>query len=953
MNRTALNRTRANDWFWSTVGFAGTGLAAVAIIGVLAWLITPRMASPSSVAALEPASLEQHMAPFDSTQPAILWRQVDYSMGPAAPWYPKGESPILAQLVQSGQLPPVAERVGPEPLVLRPTEQIGTYGGTWLRAAISPADVRGIAGSLSGANLVRWSPQGYPLVPHIAKGWDTSADRTEWTLYLREGMRWSDGTPFTAGDIVYWWEYDIKALDAEVPAFMKIQGEAGEIKQVDDTTVRFVFPHPFGLFLETLTNADDFASPRHYLAPFHPALGDSGLIEQTMHDRRVTTPRGLYANLKHWSNPEHPRLWPWIYRTYKASPPQSFVRNPYYFAVDEEGNQLPYVDRVTYELVAPKLIANAATGGRLTMQARHIRFDDYTLLMAERDRGNYDVYHWYPGSRAEWALFPNLNRRVEPGDAIAGMKHALLNERDFRIALSVAIDRWEIIEAEYHGIGTPAQIAPGPDSPFHHQGLLESHTQYNPELAGRLFDRLGLDRRDAEGMRTFPDGSRMTWYLNYTDSIRPGPVEFVITHWAQVGVRAVAREVSRPLFAAEKAARMHDFSIWQSNSEFLPLVQPRSFVPVYSESHQAQGFGIWYQLGGLYGMVADGERGAVEPPPDHPLRRAMVVLDAARQARDIDEQVRIFREVLDINAEHCFTIGISTPPPQPVVVKRGFRNVPRHAIISGAFSMPAHAGAETFSFEHPDDSPSALDQLRQELVEIALPPSLSGDRSGVQGFTGHLAVLVRTLLLLLVVLALVLIGVRHPYTGRRLFIMVPTLLLTSVVVFAIVQAPPSDFVQTKILQASLTQDPKLIDEVKQIREIFPIDAPLAAQYGRWLGLKWFVTFNSADAGLLQGNLGRSMETRRPVNEMVEDRIVLTLAISAGTILFTWLLALPIGIYSAVRQYSLADYVLTTVGFIGMCVPGFLLALILLFVGQRVFGTDLTGLFSAEFAAQLG
>ena len=94
MNRTALKRIRANDWFWSTVGFAGTGLAAVAIIGVLAWLITPRMASPSSVAALEPASLEQHMAPFDSTQPAILWRQVDYSMGPAAPWYPKGESPI-------------------------------------------------------------------------------------------------------------------------------------------------------------------------------------------------------------------------------------------------------------------------------------------------------------------------------------------------------------------------------------------------------------------------------------------------------------------------------------------------------------------------------------------------------------------------------------------------------------------------------------------------------------------------------------------------------------------------------------------------------------------------------------------------------------------------------------------------------------------------------------------
>ena len=124
-----LNRTRASGWLRSSVGFVATGMAAVAILGVLAWLITPKMASSSSTTALEPVSLAQHMAPFDSTHPTVLWRQVDYSIGPAAPWYPKGESPILTQLVQSGQLPPVAERVGPEPLVLRPTEQIGTYGG--------------------------------------------------------------------------------------------------------------------------------------------------------------------------------------------------------------------------------------------------------------------------------------------------------------------------------------------------------------------------------------------------------------------------------------------------------------------------------------------------------------------------------------------------------------------------------------------------------------------------------------------------------------------------------------------------------------------------------------------------------------------------------------------------------------------------------------------------------
>src|SRR5205823_2490277 len=105
------------------------------------------------------------------------------------------------------------------------------------------------------------------------------------------------------------------------------------------------------------------------------------------------------AALNDFRNPECPRLWPWIYRTYKSSPPESFVRNPYFWAVDAQGNQLPYVDRILFDVKSPKLIALTAAAGDITMQARHISYDNYTLLMENRERNHYQVYHWFPASR--------------------------------------------------------------------------------------------------------------------------------------------------------------------------------------------------------------------------------------------------------------------------------------------------------------------------------------------------------------------------------------------------------------------------------------------------------------------------------------------------------------------------------------------------------------------------
>ena len=134
--------------------------------------------------------------------------------------------------------------------------------------------------------------------------------------------------------------------------------------------------------------------------------------------------------------------------------------------------------------------------------------------------------------------------------------------------------------------------------------------------------------------------------------------------------------------------------------------------------------------------------------------------------------------------------------------------------------------------------------------------------------------------------------------------------------------------------------------------MFHLDESVAMRYFRWMGLVWFTSFEEGDQGLLQGHLGRSMQDGQPlVNDLVGDRILLTFLISLGTILLTWVLAVPIGIYSAVRQYSLGDYTLTLIGFLGMCVPSFLLALLLMYFSSEVMGIKATGLFSPEYAAR--
>ena len=696
----------------------------------------PPLGDPSTVdqEASAPDQFTQDRAP-------VIWQDVDYSVGSNADWYPRNESPLLAELVALGELPPVEERVGEEPVVLKGVDGIGKYGGTWYTANTS---FRRIAGMLEdvmcGPNLLRWSPMGYPLVPHIAKAIEASDGDREYVIHLRKGMRWSDGHPYTADDILFFVEREAYEPEVGAPPAQNLllyRGGKAEVEKLDNFRVRVRFDAPNGVFRERLATWRGLPwcnTPAHYLTQYHPVDGNPEVIEAAMKAYGMPSRRALYMFIKDPQNTEHPRLWPWIFRGYKANPPLSFVRNPYYFAVDKNGNQLPYIDRLFFDQKQKDLIGVAAAHGEFSFQTANIGFGQFTLLMSDRNRGGYDVRQWLPTGGGSFVICFNLNHRIEESKPLSPLKREYLNNKIFRRALSLAINRTAIIHALYAGITEPSQAGPPPDSPFYEPALNNAYIEYDPTTANRLLDEIGLDKRDVDGFRTFPDGSSMHFFLDSADhhAFPRGLPEFIAEDWAEVGVRVTSRQRAQRLYTLTSYSSLGDMILRGGPIDFLPLINPELYVPVLTSAF-APTYGKWMARGGLYGSPEALLPGAEEPPPAHPVRRAMDLYDQALQASSLPEQVEVFRNVLKIAADNLWSINISTPAPVLAVVSSDMKNVPLRMRASWEFLSPSNAGVETFYFSRSTDSAGAIKQMQQDILEPTPIYGIEGNRQASVG----------------------------------------------------------------------------------------------------------------------------------------------------------------------------------------------------------------------------
>ena len=471
-----------------------------------------------------------------------------------------GESPDLAAAVAAGTLPPVWDRIPSQPMII-PTLQdgIGEYGGVVRRFYLGPADGCNFF-RLSRASLARFSQDGLSFVPSIARGWEVSDDGTEWTFFLREGMKWSDGDDFNADDFVYQYEDVImnEDLTPTSPPFLRIGNEIGSISKVDDTTVKFTFPVPNYLFLEIVAQADEACygssrnvpwAPSHYMQQFHADYNPDAQANAEAGEFDSWTQ--FYDSKTQYNlNPEKPTLAPWKFTNPLGDQVVMSERNPYFWAVDPAGNQLPYLDGIQLTLSegGTEVGTLMAVQGDIDMQGRHIQLDQYTTLKQGEADGGYTVRTWPTFAGSDVAFFFNMSMPGETGNAI--------RTKEFRQALSLAIDRKAIQEIQFLGLGTIRQGVPSPAHP-HYPGddIAQLRTEYDPDTANALLDSVFPDK-DGEGWRT-SNGERIVMSVTVTDAFGtwPDAAQVVGRAWEAVGVKADVNVTTRS----------QHFTRWQTN----------------------------------------------------------------------------------------------------------------------------------------------------------------------------------------------------------------------------------------------------------------------------------------------------------------------------------------------------------------------------------------------------
>ena len=359
------------------------------------------------------------------------------------------EAPILIDLVKQGKVPPVEERLPQRPLVVDPVEEIGKYGGTLKRAIRGPANQYSWNWT-SSENLLRWQWKDGQLVvvPNVAKRWKVSEDGKVYTFYLREGMRWSDGHPFTADDIMFWYEDIIlnKDLTPSIPDWLVVRDKPGKVEKIDDYTVRFVFEEPYGIFLEFLAMGGNTFRPKHYLEQFHSRYAPQEVLSEMVKEAKFERWDQLFWDkASTFYNQECPVINAWRVITPLPALRMVAERNPYYWKVDTAGNQLPYIDRVTFEDISDlEVITMRMLNGDFDMlDCEQSPFGNYTLYMENRDKGNYRVLKWTEPIMS--CIYVNQNVK-DP------VLREIFEDSRFRMALSYAINREEINDLFFYGM---------------------------------------------------------------------------------------------------------------------------------------------------------------------------------------------------------------------------------------------------------------------------------------------------------------------------------------------------------------------------------------------------------------------------------------------------------------------------------------------------------------------
>jgi len=598
----------------------------------------------------------------------------------SGPWPEKfNEIPMLKEKVAAGVLPPVEKRLPEDLLVVKPIEKIGKYGGTLYEASLGPGTMWDPEHGMIEQYMFQVDNTCTKIMPDVAKAYDFSADKKTLTIYLRKGMKWSDGAPFTADDIMFCWE-DIlsnkELYPAGPPAWLgwHVGEEFPRIEKVDDYTVRLHFPKPFPAAVGTISNWNTlqnfFYDPKHYLKKWHIKYNPDAneLAKKEGYDywwQAFNYHRNV--NWWGWDHVGVPVVSPWMLESITPTA-RIWVRNPYFYAVDTAGNQLPYIDKVVVTTCGDQETVNMKTiAGELSFSGMMLSMDNYPLYKENAEKGGYRVLLW---SLAEGEMLQfsfNLNH---PDPVL----RKIFQDIRFRRAMSLAINRDEINEVAYFGMAMPCQSTVAPTCSFYKKEWAEAYAQYDPKKANVLLESMGL-RWDAKRQyRLRPDGKPLSVTIEMVEGLFPGMkkvCELIREYWETVGVQVNLKVVERAYHGQRISAGELDVGMWHSDR----MEELRCYIPgatkfePHSEMSWAIKWGLWRTTGGKSG----------EEPPEE-WKKQWKRMSDWYSATTPEEYKRLAQEIFDFFAEQLICIGTVGYGPGPVVVKNNLKNVVEKAL---------------------------------------------------------------------------------------------------------------------------------------------------------------------------------------------------------------------------------------------------------------------------------
>lgn len=615
------------------------------------------------------------------------------------------EAPMLAKMVQEGKLPPVDERLPKNPYT--PPHSwltVGKYGGVLKKTYNNNWGITGFIHEMQyGSSPLRWLKDGLAIGPGFVESWESNADASKWTFKIREGIKWSDGQPFTTKDILYWWEYTVggNGKEKEYPAGLKpinsppdeARSGTGTLMTVnapDDYTFEMVFDAPAPLTADRLAMwvnmfiGPAWVMPRHYMEQFNPVLSPDKYKDWEEHQRKFNH-----------NNPDCPRLTGWKLDIFEEGVRAVWSRNPYYWVVDKEGNQLPYIDQIIVTAVKDKEIEKLAyTEGR----ADHAHFHgqglaDVQSLRDAESKSQLEVRFWDSGSGTGSLYFFNMDFK-DP------KMRAVFRDPKFRQALSHAYNRADVQKAVYFGLG---ELTTGTFSPkaieynINDQGRQvyaawrDSYVKYDPALAEKILDEAGY-KKGADGKRTMPDGSPLQIQITYGADQAPGGEhlsknERLARDWQAIGLDAVLTPI--PGEGADEKWRAGELPMkttWEVGDGPNHLVFPSWLVADETE-RWAPLHGRGYTVRGTAAEKEELDRNPWDrnPPrinrgePDYmpAIGKLHELFDKSKVEPNVMKRHQLVWDMIKVHIEEGpFFTGTIANPPRIILVKKGLLNVP-------------------------------------------------------------------------------------------------------------------------------------------------------------------------------------------------------------------------------------------------------------------------------------